>query len=107
MVHYALYTGAFPGHFTKYALLMGSGGAFPCMGPGMMPCSRNCFTAFQSAKMSPQDTQQKTSLLVAFSSKIKLNTCTVKPVLSDHSKIRPKINFQNRLSLNAGQNVAE
>ena len=28
---------------------------------------------------------------------------TVKPVLSGHSKWRPKIGFQNRLSLNAGQ----
>ena len=28
---------------------------------------------------------------------------TVKPVLSGHSKRRPKIGFQDRLSLNAGQ----
>ena len=28
---------------------------------------------------------------------------TVKPVLSVHSKKRPKIGFQDRLSLNAGQ----
>ena len=28
---------------------------------------------------------------------------TVKPVLSSHSKKRPKIGFQDRLSLNAGQ----
>ena len=28
---------------------------------------------------------------------------TVKPVLSGHSKITPKIGFQDRLSLNAGQ----
>ena len=30
-------------------------------------------------------------------------TCTVKPVLSDHSKRRPKIGFQDGLLLNAGQ----
>ena len=36
-----------------------------------------------------------------FSSKIKLNT--VKPVLSGHSKRRPKIDFQDQLPLNAGQ----
>ena len=30
-------------------------------------------------------------------------SCTVKPVLSGHSKRRPKIGFQDRLSLNAGQ----
>ena len=29
--------------------------------------------------------------------------CTVKPVLSGHSKRRPKFGFQDRLSLNAGQ----
>ena len=29
--------------------------------------------------------------------------CTVKPVLSGHSKRRPKIGFKDRLSLNAGQ----
>ena len=29
--------------------------------------------------------------------------CTVKPVLSDHSKRRPKFGFQNQLLLNAGQ----
>ena len=29
---------------------------------------------------------------------------TVKPVLSDHSKRRPKLGFQDRLSLNVGQN---
>ena len=29
--------------------------------------------------------------------------CTVKPVLSGHSKGRPKIGFQGRLLLNAGQ----
>ena len=28
---------------------------------------------------------------------------TVKPVLSGHSKRRPKIGFQDRLGLNAGQ----
>ena len=28
---------------------------------------------------------------------------TVKPALSDHSKRRPKLGFQDRLSLNAGQ----
>ena len=28
---------------------------------------------------------------------------TVKPVLSDHSKRRPKIGFQDGISLNAGQ----
>ena len=28
---------------------------------------------------------------------------TVKPVLSGHSKRRPKLGFQDRLSLNAGQ----
>ena len=28
---------------------------------------------------------------------------TVKPVLSDHSKRRPEIDFQDQLSLNAGQ----
>ena len=31
------------------------------------------------------------------------NKATVKPVLSGHSKRRPKFGFQNRLSLNAGQ----
>ena len=36
-------------------------------------------------------------------SKICVNVCTVKPVLSGHSKKRPKICFQYRLSLNAGQ----
>ena len=30
-------------------------------------------------------------------------SCTVKPVLSGHSKTRPKIDFQDQLSLNAGQ----
>ena len=30
---------------------------------------------------------------------------TVKPVLRGHSKRRPKIGFQDRLSLNAGHNV--
>ena len=30
-------------------------------------------------------------------------TCTVKPVLSGHSKNRPKNGFQDRISLNAGQ----
>ena len=30
-------------------------------------------------------------------------TCTVKPVLSSHSKKRPKICFQDQLSLDAGQ----
>ena len=29
--------------------------------------------------------------------------CTVKPALSGHSKRRPKIGFQDRLLLNAGQ----
>ena len=33
----------------------------------------------------------------------KLNDVTVKPVLSDHSKRRPKIGLKDRLSLNAGQ----
>ena len=31
------------------------------------------------------------------------NTYTVKPVLSGHLKTRPKIGFQDQLSLNAGQ----
>ena len=31
------------------------------------------------------------------------STCTVKPVLSSHSKSRPKIVFQTQLSLNEGQ----
>ena len=30
-------------------------------------------------------------------------SCTVKPILSGHYKRRPKIGFQDRLSLNAGQ----
>ena len=34
---------------------------------------------------------------------IRPNTCTVKPALSGHSKRRPKIGFQDRLLLNAGQ----
>ena len=32
-----------------------------------------------------------------------LQDCIVKPVLGGHSKRRPKIGFQDRLSLNAGQ----
>ena len=32
---------------------------------------------------------------------------TVKPVLSGHLERRPKIGFQNRLSVNAGQSIAE
>ena len=32
---------------------------------------------------------------------------TVKPVLSDQPKMRPKIGFQDQLSLNAGQSIAE
>ena len=35
------------------------------------------------------------------------NVSTVKPVLSGHSKRRPKIGFQDRLPLNAGQSIAE
>ena len=34
---------------------------------------------------------------------MKIKTITVKPVLSGHSKRRPNIGFQDRLSLNAGQ----
>ena len=34
---------------------------------------------------------------------LKINFLTVKPVLSGHSKQRPKIGFQDRLSLNEGQ----
>ena len=47
--------------------------------------------------MSPQDTKH---YLLHFLPKIELNT--VKPVLSSHSK-RPKLGFQDQLSLNAGQ----
>ena len=32
---------------------------------------------------------------------------TVKPVLNGHSKRRPNIDFQDQLSLNAGQSIAE
>ena len=32
-----------------------------------------------------------------------LDVCTVKPVLSSHSKRTPKIGFQDRFLLNAGQ----
>ena len=32
---------------------------------------------------------------------------TEKPVLNGHSKRRPNIGFQDRLSLNAGQSIAE
>ena len=32
--------------------------------------------------------------------------CTIKPVLSGHSKIKPKIGFLYQLSLNAGQSIA-
>ena len=49
--------------------------------------------------MSPQDTQLNT--FATFSSKLKLNT--VNPVLSGHSKRRPKLGFQNQILLNAGQ----
>ena len=34
---------------------------------------------------------------------VEMTVCTVKPVLSGHSKRRPKIVFLDRLSLNAGQ----
>ena len=49
--------------------------------------------------MSPQDTQLYTISCI-FLPKIKLNA--VKPVLSGHSKRRPKLGFQDRSSLNAG-----
>ena len=61
--------------------------------------AENGLRAFQRAKMSPQDTQLNTIMCI-FLPKIKLNT--VKPVLSSHTK-RPKIGFQDQISLNAGQ----
>ena len=60
----------------------------------MMPCSRNCFTAFQSAKMSPQDTRQNTSLLVAF-------FFQKRPLIQKTKTVF----FQDRLLLNAGQKL--
>ena len=60
--------------------------------------SENAFRAFQRAEMSPQDTQLNTVSCI-FLPKIKLNT--VKHVLSGHSKRRPKLGFQDPLSLNA------
>ena len=50
--------------------------------------------------MSRQETQLNTNSCI-FVPKIKLNT--VKPVLSGHSKTRPKLGFQDRLSLNAAK----
>ena len=50
--------------------------------------------------MSPQGTQLNTISYI-FPSSLKLNT--VKPVLSGHSKRRPKLGFQNQISLNVGQ----
>ena len=38
---------------------------------------------------------------------VHISMYTVKPVLSGHSKRRPKIGFQTHLSLNAGQSIAE
>ena len=58
------------------------------------------FMAFQRAEMSPQGTQLNTISYI-FPSSLKLNT--VKPVLSGHSKRRPKLGFQNQISLNVGQ----
>ena len=45
------------------------------------------------------------SLVITFfySLSVKYKTCTVKPVLRGHSKRRPKVIFEDRLSLNAGQ----
>ena len=42
------------------------------------------------------------SVIIAFPSHC-INTYTVKPVLSSHSKRRPKFGFQDRVSLHAGQ----
>ena len=41
--------------------------------------------------------------LFDFAFEVWFNIVTVKPVLSGHSKRRPKIGFQDRLALNAGQ----
>ena len=41
--------------------------------------------------------------LFDFALEVWFNIVTVKPVLSGHSKRRPKIGFQDRLLLNAGQ----
>ena len=54
------------------------------------------------------DMSQPWLLAKAISTKISYNglncpVITVKPVLSSHSKRRPKIGFQDRLALNAGQ----
>ena len=85
--------GAFLGHFTEYALLVGSGGTpRPCMGPGESMWQKY-LRAFQKAKISSQD-MQLNSIICIFLPKVKINT--VKPGLGGHSE-------EDRCSLNAGQ----
>ena len=85
--------------FYRVCSLEGSGGTPPVWARGEVLWQKKGFRAFQRAKMSPQDTQLNT--FATFSSKLKLNT--VNPVLSGHSKRRPKLGFQNQILLNAGQ----
>ena len=59
----------------------------------------NGFMSFQRVKMSPQDTKLNTVKL-HFTSKITYcKTCLMRPL----RKRRPKIGYQDQLSLNAGQ----
>ena len=57
--------------------------------------AENGFRAFQKAKMSPQDMQLNNISCIFLKKSIKY--------CSSHSKRRPKIDFQDRLSLNADQ----
>ena len=75
-------------------------GYSPVWGQEWNPVAENGSRAFQRAIMSPQDMQLNTINFILLP-KIKLNM--VKPVLSSNSKWRPKLSFQDRLSLNAGQ----
>ena len=59
-------SGAFLRHFTEYALLRGSGGTLPVLGPGVSPVAENGFRTFQRAKMSPHDTQLNTISCIFF-----------------------------------------
>ena len=67
---------------------------------GVKPCDKKGFSAFQRTTFALK-TRNYTLFDSFFSSKIKLNT--VKSVVNSYSKRRPKLHFQDRLLLIAGQ----